>query len=86
MIDASTKPAKEVFKKIDEIDSEAFQKQWLEMKDPHEFFGMLKKFQVNRTDALRLAPAGGYSVAIQPSALHELLTNCAIKKCLAQRT
>lgn len=81
VVDTSTKPAKELFKKIDEVDSEAFQKQWLEMKDPHEFFGMLKKFQVSRTDALRLAPGGGYSVAIQPSALHEMLINCATKEC-----
>src|SRR5690606_27131779 len=36
-----------------EIDVEGFQKAWVELKDTHEFFGMLKKFGVTRTQALR---------------------------------
>jgi putative hemin transport protein len=81
IIDHASKPSKEVFTKIDEVDVDEFQKQWLEMKDPHEFFGILKKFRLSRVDALKLAPSGGYSVAIQPTSLHELLVNCSTKEC-----
>jgi putative hemin transport protein len=39
-----------------EIDVEGFKAAWLNLKDTHEFFGMLRKFGVTRTQALRLAP------------------------------
>jgi putative hemin transport protein len=38
-----------------EIDVDQFQLAWAGMKDTHEFFGLLKKFGVARTQALRLA-------------------------------
>lgn len=41
-----------------EIDVDGFQAAWLGMKDTHEFFGMMRKFGVTRTQALRLAPEG----------------------------
>lgn len=41
-----------------EIDVPAFQKSWLELRDTHDFFGMLKKYKVSRTQAMRLAPEG----------------------------
>lgn len=41
-----------------EIDIEGFQNAWNNMQDSHEFFMILKKFKVTRTQALRLAPAG----------------------------
>jgi len=41
-----------------EIEVEAFREAWLGLKDTHQFFGMLRKFGVTRTQALRLAPAG----------------------------
>lgn len=47
-----------VEKPDDEIDVEGFQAAWLGMKDTHEFFGMMRKFGVTRTQALRLAPEG----------------------------
>lgn len=40
------------------IDVTAFQQAWKDLQDTHHFFGMLKKFGVTRTQALRLAPAG----------------------------
>jgi putative hemin transport protein len=38
------------------IDIEGFKNAWVNLKDTHEFFGMLRKFGVSRTQALRLAP------------------------------
>jgi putative hemin transport protein len=40
-----------------EIDVEAFRQGWREMQDTHEFFGLLKKHKVARTQALRLIGA-----------------------------
>ena len=42
----------------DSIDVEAFRAGWLAMADTHEFFPLLRRFGVARTQALRLAPAG----------------------------
>ena len=41
-----------------EIDILGFQQAWRELKDTHAFFNILKKFQVAREQALRLAPEG----------------------------
>lgn len=42
----------------EEVDIEGLKKNWEEMKDTHDFFGMLKKYKVSRKQALRLAPEG----------------------------
>lgn len=41
-----------------EIDREAFQQAWKDIKDTHEFFGITRKYKLTRTQALRLAPEG----------------------------
>lgn len=41
-----------------EVDVPGFQAAWAELKDTHGFFPLLKKFQVSREQALRLAPEG----------------------------
>lgn len=38
------------------IDVAAFQQDWVDLQDTHDFFGMLKKHKVERTQAMRLAP------------------------------
>ena len=38
-----------------DIDVFGFRQAWASMRDTHEFFGLLKKFSVSRTQALRLA-------------------------------
>jgi putative hemin transport protein len=38
-----------------DVDAEAFRKSWSEMKDTHDFFGMLRRYNVNRLDAMKLA-------------------------------
>lgn len=47
-----------------EIDVESFRKGWLNMKDTHAFFGLVKKHKLTRTQALRLAPEGNYAVKV----------------------
>lgn len=39
-----------------DIDVESFRTAWLAMRDTHEFFPLLRQFDVARTQALRLAP------------------------------
>lgn len=41
-----------------EIDVAGFQQAWLDLKDTHDFFGLLRKFGVARHQAMRLAPEG----------------------------
>jgi len=42
----------------EDVDVETFHKEWLEMKDTHDFYGMLQKHGLQRTQAFRLAPEG----------------------------
>ena len=39
-----------------EVDVDGFQLAWEALTDSHEFFGLLRRFKVSRTQALRLAP------------------------------
>lgn len=41
-----------------EIDVPAFQEEWRNLQDTHDFFPLLKKYELQRTQALRLAPEG----------------------------
>lgn len=40
----------------EEIDVEAFRKEWTELQDTHDFFGILRRHGVSRRQAMRLAP------------------------------
>ncbi|MGH1334586.1 MAG: hemin-degrading factor [Aureispira sp.] len=46
------------FEELPEIDLPAFQQAWLELKDTHDFFGLLRKYSLTRQQAFRLAPEG----------------------------
>ncbi|WP_158826773.1 hemin-degrading factor [Mucilaginibacter lacusdianchii] len=41
-----------------EIDLKSFHQEWINLQDTHDFHGMLRKYQLTRTQALRLAPEG----------------------------
>ncbi len=41
-----------------EIDVASFQEEWRTLKDTHDFFPLLRKYKLQRTQALRLAPEG----------------------------
>lgn len=48
-----------------EIDVENFKKEWETLKDTHDFFGMLKRHEVSRTQAMRLAPSEYYAQLLE---------------------
>jgi putative hemin transport protein len=59
-------------KPIDEVDREALLTDWSEMKDTHDFFGMLRKHKVDRLDAVVLAE-GKFTYRIQKESLKLML-------------
>jgi len=61
----------------EEIDVIGFRQAWEDLKDTHEFFGMLKKFNVTRTQALRLAPSAYYASKVSNGALRDALNMAA---------
>lgn len=60
-----------------EIDVLGFQEAWRELKDTHHFFGILRKFGVSRTQALRLAPEKYYAEKIDNAKVVSLLEGAA---------
>jgi putative hemin transport protein len=64
----------------EEIDRESFQKDWLALKDTHHFFGLLQKYKLSRTQALRLAPAGNYAVSVSGGTLRALFEKAAARE------
>jgi putative hemin transport protein len=63
---------KEVEKPDQEINILGFQEEWKALKDTHDFFGLLRKFGVSRTQALRLAPKG-FATQIPASSVRSML-------------
>lgn len=63
-----------------EIDINGFQEGWKNLKDTHAFFGLTNKFKVTRTQALRLAPEGNYTVQVQENALQETFKKVVERK------
>lgn len=66
-----------VYNNISQIDLAQMQNDWKNMKDTHEFFGILKKHNISRLDALRNAPSGDYAVQIETTSLQTVLNRCA---------
>ncbi|MEM9822670.1 MAG: ChuX/HutX family heme-like substrate-binding protein [Bacteroidota bacterium] len=62
-----------------DIDVKGFQEAWASLEDTHDFFGMLKKYEVSRTQGFRLAPAG-YTQQIDNEAVVRTLSLAAEKK------
>lgn len=56
-----------------EIDVAGFQAAWRELKDTHDFFMMLRKFGVSRTQALRLAPDTTFAKKVDNGIIAPLL-------------
>lgn len=63
-----------------DIDVAGFQEAWQGLKDTHAFFGMLKKFGVTRTQALRLAPNDHFAQKIDNNAVVTMLEQAAEQK------
>ncbi len=65
VVNNATKPATE--KPDQEINVVDFEKDWLALKDTHDFFILLKKHGLTRTQGLRLAPKGYANQITLPS-------------------
>ena len=63
-----------------DIDVPAFQTAWQNLKDTHEFFGMLRKFGVTRTQALRLAPSEKHAKKVNKEVIVKMLEGAAESK------
>lgn len=63
-----------------DIDVAAFQEAWNGLKDTHAFFGMLKKFGVTRTQALRLAPNEHFAKKVDNNTVVKMLEGAAEQK------
>lgn len=59
-----------------EIDMLGFREAWASMRDTHEFFGLLKRFGLTRTQGLRLA-SPEFVHAVPPASAHEVLARAA---------
>ncbi len=59
-----------------QIDVQGFQTAWSSLRDTHDFFALLKKFSVSRTQALRLAPPQ-FAQQIEVNCVRDLLENAA---------
>ena len=57
---------------IQEVDKEDFLQQWADLKDTHDFYPLLRKHKVARTDALKLAE-GRFSWRISNDATRRML-------------
>jgi putative hemin transport protein len=74
-----TKPAVKPALPDEDIDVIAFQQAWAALQDTHEFFGLLKRFNLNRTQALRLAPAG-FAKQINIDDFKNIVQHCAAQQ------
>lgn len=64
----------------DQINAAEFREGWVNLKDTHDFFGLVKKYRLTRTQALRLAPEGEYAVKVSNEVLRPLLDTVAEKE------
>lgn len=65
-------------KLISEVDATALTTDWANMKDTHDFFGILRKHNVNRLDALHVAKDFAYQ--LKKESLQQLLESAAVQK------
>lgn len=69
-------PEQEIESENLDVNASEFLEGWKTLKDTHDFFGLLKKHRVPRTQALRLAE-GTFSHVFEPSATHDLLSSAS---------
>ena len=78
LLDLQPAPAAEIELADSEIDQASLQQKWSELKDTHHFYALLKKHNVTRTQALRLA-GKQWAEALPVEALPELFEQAAHK-------
>lgn len=57
-------------------DQQSFKESWIALTDTHQFFGMLKKYNLERTAALKYAPEG-FAYAVENKAVEMLLNEAS---------
>ncbi len=68
-----------ITKPVDVVDKTALLADWEAMKDTHDFFGMLRKHNVNRLDAVMLAE-GTFCYRLDKTCLRDMLERAAADK------
>jgi len=63
-------------KNISDVNKDALLADWAAMKDTHDFFGMLRKHQVNRLDAV-ISAEGKFSYRLEKQSLRQMLETAA---------
>lgn len=63
-----------------EINVPDFQKEWETLKDTHDFFGLLRKYGITRTQAMRLAPSQYYAKPVHKDKITSMLETVAEKQ------
>lgn len=72
-------PAREKGYTFDGIDGESaarFRQGWADLQDTHDFFGLLRKYNLPRREAMRFAPEG-MAYRVQPSSCRKVLQAAA---------
>ncbi len=64
-----------------EVDVTGFLDAWEALEDTHDFFGLLRRFGVTRTQALRLGEARGLTSAVPTQAVRAALERAAAASC-----
>ncbi|MDX2245596.1 MAG: ChuX/HutX family heme-like substrate-binding protein [Bacteroidia bacterium] len=62
------------------IDVAGFREAWINLQDTHDFFGLLQKYRISRTQALRLAPEGDFARQVPNDTLRKILNLASERK------
>lgn len=62
------------------VDVTGFRNEWLNLKDTHDFYMLLGKYRISRTQALRLAPEGGYANKVSNDSLRKVFMAAVEKR------
>jgi len=63
----------------EEINVAEFQEEWRNLKDTHDFFPLLRKYKLQRTQALRLAPEG-FAYPLEKEAIVRMFEKAAARE------
>jgi putative hemin transport protein len=72
----TSRPAPVIARLDDEVDISLLWQDWSQMRDTHEFFGLLRKHHVERQQSFRLV-RGQYTYELRTSAIHDLLMSAS---------
>ncbi|ODS83120.1 MAG: heme ABC transporter [Cytophagaceae bacterium SCN 52-12] len=70
------RPKGYTFDGIDEETKKSFQQEWTDLKDTHDFFGLLRKYNLPRREAMSFAPEG-LAYRVTPSSCRKILQAAA---------